>query len=234
MRCAQQQILDEVVCEYSNLKDSFDLRKSWVEFSENELWGELCICILSSNVPYDLALSAFYHLREKRFLDPEGIILNSNAARLIGYELSKSIYQPKRKDGSLRKYRFPNVRASDIEKAALTLYCENDSGLIELLKNSASERAARDFLAKNISGIGLKEASHFLRNIGYSKSLAIVDTHIIAFLTEVGELSDRINAVTPRVYLKLEAKLMNLCNDLGLNMSLFDMAIWKYMREKNQ
>lgn len=233
MQNIQQQTLNEVVDEYSKLRTSFNLRKSWTELSEEELWEELCICILSSNVPYDLALSAFYHLRENEFLDRERIIANSNSTQEISFELSRRIYQPKRRDGTLRKYRFPNVRASDIAKAAVTLYYETD-GLSELLKNSGSEKEARGFLVDNVSGIGLKEASHFLRNIGYSKSLAIVDSHVVAFLMEIGELSDRVTTVTPAVYVRLEEILLNLCNSLGLNMSIFDMAIWKYMRGKSQ
>jgi len=233
MQHTQQQTLSDVFYEYLKLKNSFDLRKSWVELSEKQLWEELCICILSSNVPYELALSAFYHLRENQFLDVKRIITNSNSTQEISFELSRRIYEPKRRDGTFRKYRFPNVRASDIVKAAVTLYRETN-GLSEILKNSRSEKETRRFLADNVSGIGLKEASHFLRNVGYSKSLAIVDTHIVAFLIEIGELSDRVTTVTPAVYVKLEKILMNLCKNLGLNMSVFDMAIWKYMKGKTQ
>jgi len=231
MQQTQRQTLNDVFYEYLKLKPSFDLRKSWVELSEEQLWNELCICILSSNVPYNLALSAFYHLSEHQFLDVERIIANPNSTQDISFELSRQIYEPRRRDGTFRKYRFPNVRASDIVKAAVTLYSENN-GLSELLKNSRSEKEARRFLAGNVSGIGLKEASHFLRNVGYSKSLAIVDTHIVAFLIEIGELSDRVTTVTPAVYVKLERILTNLCDSLGLNMSVFDMAIWRYMKGK--
>lgn len=231
MQGTQQQTLNDVVYEYLKLKRSFDLRKTWVELSEKQLWEELCICILSSNVPYDLALSAFYHLCENQFLDVYRIIDNPNATQKICFELSKRIYEPKRKDDTFRKYRFPNVRGSNIVKAAVTLYRENN-GLIELLKSFRSEKEARSYLSENVSGIGLKEASHFLRNVGYSESLAIIDTHVISFLTEIGELSDEVTTVTPAVYMKLEETLTDLCNTFGLNMSIFDMAIWKYMRGK--
>jgi N-glycosylase/DNA lyase len=232
MQGTQQQTLNDVVYEYSKLKTSFNLRKNWVELSEKQLWEELCICILSSNVPYDLALSAFCHLGENQFLNVDKIIANPDITQEISFELSRRIYEPKRRDGTFRKYRFPNARASDIAKAAITLYCENN-GLSELLKNSRSEKQARRFLAENVSGIGLKEASHFLRNVGYSESLAIVDTHVVSFLIAIGELSERVTTVTPAVYMKLENVLINLCDSLGLNMSIFDMAIWNYMKGKS-
>jgi N-glycosylase/DNA lyase len=226
------QILREVVNEYSELKVSYNLRKSWIQMSEKELWEELCICILSSNVPYELALSAFYHLRNHDFLAYEKIAANPNVAQEIAFELSRRIFLPRRKDGSGRKYRFPNVRSRDIAKAAVTLYIEN-KGLVQLLENSNSEAETRDFLAKYISGIGLKEASHFLRNIGFSNSLAIVDTHIITFLEEVGAIHEsKTKTVTPRAYIEMERKLQSICSNLGVGISLFDMAIWRYMRGK--
>src|SRR5262245_1813493 len=45
----------------------------------------------------------------------------------------------------------------------------------------------RDFFAKNpdIKGIGYKEASHYLRNIGY-RGYAILDKHILRALSELG------------------------------------------------
>jgi N-glycosylase/DNA lyase len=202
--------------------------------SEDELWEELCVCILSSNVPYELALSAFQYLRKNNLLSREWIITDPNAAKIIALELSKPIYTPRKKDGSNRKYRFPNVRAFNLVNAAKALYGKKHS-LCSILKSNASEREIRDFLAENIPGIGLKEASHFLRNIGYSDSLAIIDTHVIAFLLEVGALQKKnINAVTPSVYLKLEKILQDLCYTMGLNLSILDIAIWRCMRSRSK
>lgn len=224
--------LAQVVHEYSKVANSFQRRKRWNEMSEDELWYELCLCILSSNVPYELAKSAFLHLRDAQLLRPERIIESPNSTKQIAHELSRRIYLPKKKDGSYRKYRFPNIRAQNIVSAAQTLYLKS-SGLFGLLKKARSEREARDFLAKNIAGVGLKQASHFLRNIGYSNSLAIIDSHVIAFLKEVEVVPQRkIKTVTPEIYMKLERILQDLCKSLDLNMSIFDMAIWHYMRGK--
>jgi len=226
--------LTQVVEEYSKLADAFRFRKRWNEMSEEELWGELCLCILSSNVPYELALSAFEHLRSDQFLKTERIIECPDAAQSIAIELSRQIYSPKRKDGSFRKYRFPNIRATNIVKAAKTLY-EEGPALSWILMNCTSEHETRDLLVENIHGIGLKEASHFLRDIGYSNSLAIIDSHVIAFLVELGAIpANKANVVTPSLYTRLERVLQNLCADLGVNLSIFDMAIWQYMRGKSE
>jgi N-glycosylase/DNA lyase len=224
--------LTQVVDEYSRLMDSFihQIPTAWYELSETQLWEELCLCILSSNVPYELALSAFQHLNNITLLNPQRIVESPTATTKIESELSKRIYLPQRKDGSMRRYRFPHVRAKNIVDAAKSLYCGNRN-LSEILWSSHSETKARKVLVENVPGIGLKQASHFLRNIGYSSQLAIIDSHVISFLREVGVIGKkRIKTVTPKVYTELEALVIDLSNDLGLNLSVFDMAIWRYMR----
>lgn len=225
--------LTHVAHEYAKLAESFQQRRKWNEMSENELWEELCLCILSSNVPYELALSAFWHLRNSQLLSQEWITRCKSAVQQIASELTKRNYLPRKKDGSYRRYRFPNTRAKNIINAAKFLYEEN-CGLLKILEDfNYKQEEARCFLAKNVPGIGLKQASHFLRDIGYSNTLAIIDSHVIAFLVEVGAVSQgKIKVVTPRIYIRLERVLQDLCNSFGFNLSIFDMAIWRYMRGK--
>jgi len=52
--------------------------------------------------------------------------------------------------------------------------------LINVLSNSET-KVKRDFLVKNVCGLGMKAASHFLRNLG-RRDLAIIDTHVLKFL----------------------------------------------------
>jgi N-glycosylase/DNA lyase len=224
--------VNQIMHEYPRLKTCFQQGKKWNEMSETELWEELCLCILSSNVPYELALSAFSHLRSERLLRPKQLIRRKSAVKQLSNELSKRIYSPKTKNGSYRKYRFPNTRAQNIVKAARTIdQCDN--GLMQLLRNANDEEDARDFLTSKIPGIGLKQASHFLRNIRYSESLAIIDSHVIAFLAEIGTIpNQRIKTVTPEIYMKLEKIVRSLSKSLDTDLSVFDMAVWQYMRRR--
>lgn len=232
MSASNNTTLSQVVDLHSRFADSLRRKKKWNAMSEDELWEELCLCVLSSNVPYELAKSAFLHLRDTLHLRRRWITQSSDSLEKIAQELSKPIYLPEKKNGDYRKYRFPNIRAQNIVSAAKTIYLKN-SGLLKILKNANSEQEARDILAKNVAGIGLKEASHFLRNIGYSKSLAIIDSHVVAFLKEVEALPQvNVKNITPQIYMRLERILQDLCDSLDLNLSTFDMAIWYYMRGK--
>jgi N-glycosylase/DNA lyase len=78
-------------------------------------------------------------------------------------------------------------------------------------------------LSDLIPGLGYKESSHFLRNIGYSDHLAIIDVHIISFLKQMS-LIDSVNNVllTRRVYRELEKKLLGITSNLQLSLAAFD------------
>ena len=224
-------IPEYVLKAYSQLLPSYGNRRHWKSFKEEELWHELCLCILSSNVPYEMARSAFAHLRKVGLLEcasKDG----TDPAGTISDELTKPICLPMKKNGSLRKYRFPNVRARQIVDARGFLYLEN-GGLSSILNSFSSDIEARDYLAAHVPGIGLKEASNFLRNIKYSDSLAIVDTHIMSFLKEISLLPDTgCKVINRRTYAAVENTLRHICSTGGFNLSILDLAIWEYMRSK--
>ncbi len=225
---AHIEIPDKITKIYNVLETEFLSYKHWNEMHEKTLWRHLCMCILSSNVTYELAKSALGHLAKMKMLDPVGLLENHLMKKIIANELSKPIYLPQKKDGTLRKYRFPLMRAKNIVDAAFTIYSKQN-GIRRFLHNSNSEQYARKFLIENVSGLGLKEASHFLRNIKYSTSLAIIDVHIISFLNEMGLLTNQKN-VTAKNYYHIEEIMQQIAARHGFNLSILDNAIWYYMK----
>ena len=222
----------EVFQIYDSLEQKFSSRISWTNLKENELWNELCLCILSSNVQYELATSAVKHLCESDMLNTEWLTGDSSAKSILQLELSKPIYLPKKKDGTLRKYRFPRVRSRDIVGASNVLYSSGND-VRSLLSNTESPVHIRNYLAGTIPGLGLKESSHFLRNIGYASSLAIIDVHIVSFLQCLGLFPFERQLVTGKMYLELERIMQKISRIYDLNLSILDNAIWHYMRNRN-
>jgi N-glycosylase/DNA lyase len=105
--------------------------------------------------------------------------------------------------------------------------------LSELLARHDSERTVRDILVAKIPGIGLKEASHFLRDIGYSNNLAIIDSHVASFLAEIRAISpEEVKMINRSIYFELESILQKLCKEHNVSLSVFDMAVWRYMRKR--
>ena len=106
-------------------------------------------------------------------------------------------------------HRFPNTRARYI---------------VEARKFKNSLQFSREWLVKNIKGIGMKEASHFLRNIGF-EDFAIIDFHIINILTKY-KLIKRPKTLTKSNYLEIESILRKLTKKLNLSLGELDLYLW--------
>jgi N-glycosylase/DNA lyase len=102
-------------------------------------------------------------------------------------------------------YRFPNVRAKYIVQA-------RDQELV----------MDRAWLVKNIKGLGLKEASHFLRNTG-SINHAIIDFHIIDLLERHGI---KPKTMTKKNYLEIEHLLKGISEKCNTNLAELDLCLW--------
>ncbi len=173
--------------------------KEFQEFknkTEENWFTELCFCLLTANTSAEMGLRVQKKITEKQFLClPE---------KKLALELKKA--------GS----RFHSRRAHFICEARKFF------GIKELLE-SMPEENKRDFLAKNIKGIGLKEASHFLRNTG-NLNYAIIDKHVFNVAKENNLI--KAQKINPKVYLETEKKLEELAKKLGLSLGELDLYLW--------
>ena len=85
----------------------------------------------------------------------------------------------------------------------------------------------RDWLVreKGIKGLGYKEASHYLRNIGF-KGYAILDKHVLNCLAELQIIDDPKPPNTRTRYLRVEEKLQQLCNMTAIDFDELDLVLW--------
>ncbi len=91
-------------------------------------------------------------------------------------------------------------------------------------------RATREWLVRNCSGLGPKQASLFLRKTGYSDSLAVLDTHLIRFMRQTGLCSCDEAPPRLRAYERLETVFATYAASVGIALSRLDVAIWIVMR----
>lgn len=201
--------------------------KNWQNRTEQEIWQELCFCILSTNVNYELVKSVVNVLDVNGLLDTNFLLL-PNSEQILFKWLNSNNFEPKKKNGELRKYRYPNRKSNQIVGAAKKLYSNNN--IKRILSTFKTDIDARDYFIMTIPGLGIKEASHFLRNIGYSDSLAVIDIHMLNFLKKYSMVTSEKFSLTQRVYLKIETILKNLVRFHRLNMIIFDLAVWHHMR----
>ena len=166
------------------------------EFKDNKnLFSELCFCLLTANFQAQRCIEIQNKLKDKFIFLTE--------QQLAG-ELKSA------------GHRFPNTRAKYIYEAR-----QHQKLICSLPQNG---KQAREILVKNIKGLGMKEASHFLRNIGY-KDVAIIDFHILDLLEKQG-LIKKPKTITPKKYLEIEKILENLANQANLNLAELDLCLW--------
>jgi len=92
----------------------------------------------------------------------------------------------------------------------------NNNNIIEL----------RNYLAENINGIGYKEASHFLRNIGKSNNeIAILDRHILKNLKDL-RLIENTRIKGKKDYLEIEKKFINFSKSINISIDHLDLLFW--------
>lgn len=84
----------------------------------------------------------------------------------------------------------------------------------------------REWIVKNIKGMSCKEAGHFLRNVGFGDKIAILDRHILRNLQRLEVIEEIPKTLTPRIYLEIEEKLKDYCNEVGIPMDEMDLLLW--------
>ena len=77
-----------------------------------------------------------------------------------------------------------------------------------------------------MKGLGYKEASHFLRNIGVGLDLAILDRHIIKNLKRYGVIEEVPKSLTPKKYLEIEEKMKEFARRIDIPMPELDLLFW--------
>jgi N-glycosylase/DNA lyase len=124
-------------------------------------------------------------------------------------------------------HRYPNARARYI--IASRKYLQEHCGLRlrKRLESFDCPQERRDWLArdKGIKGLGYKEASHYLRNIGY-KGYAILDKHVLNCLAELKLIDDPKPPNTRTKYLTVEEKVKQLSDMTEIGFDELDLVLW--------
>jgi N-glycosylase/DNA lyase len=124
-------------------------------------------------------------------------------------------------------HRYPNARARYVVDSREYLTRNHGMRLRETLEAFSCSLERRDFLAKTkgIKGLGYKEASHFLRNVGFS-GYAILDKHVLNCLVELKLIDDPRPPSTRAQYLAVEEKVKELSDRTGIGFDELDLVLW--------
>lgn len=124
-------------------------------------------------------------------------------------------------------HRYPNARARYVVASREFLKEHCDLRLRKKLRGFDCRYERRDWLVreKGIKGLGYKEASHYLRNIGF-KGYAILDKHVLNCLAELKIIDAPKPPNTRGRYLMVEEKLKQLTAMTRIDFDELDLVLW--------
>ncbi|MDP2921040.1 MAG: N-glycosylase/DNA lyase [Candidatus Omnitrophota bacterium] len=171
---------------------------------DKHVFSELCFCLLT---PQAEAVECDKAIKE---LKRTGLLYEGHPKAISPY---------------IKAARFLNKKAEFIVNAR-GLFKKNGCLRIKNCIDRNDIFKTREWLAENIKGMGYKEASHFLRNIGFGKNLAILDVHILKNLKNCGVINKIPKHLTKKEYLKIENKLRSFCKKIKIPMDELDLLFW--------
>jgi len=177
----------------------------WMNETDERLWEEMVFCFFTGGCSARMGLRSVEAVRL--------ILQTGNHCELA--------------DALRGRHRYPNARAGYIVASREFLQEHCGLRLREKLSSFDDALARRDWLVKEkrIKGLGYKEASHYLRNIGL-KGYAILDKHILRSLAELGIIDDPKPPNTRAKYLGTEEKLKNLAALTEIDFDELDLVLW--------
>jgi len=186
-----------------------EIEKRILEFKKNQknlnsITEELAFCIFAANSKAIAAYRAQKELASSKLLD-------SNNAKKISFILKKS------------GVRFHNKKAKYFILSKKRLLTKE---FLEIIKKTKNEFELREFVIKNSLGLGLKEASHFLRNIHLCSNLAILDRHILKKLKEYKIIKKIPKNLNRKNYLEIEKRMQRFSKKIKIPLNRLDLYFW--------
>lgn len=173
--------------------------------SNERIFAELCFCILT---PQSKAMPCWDSVIE---LMDSGILYTGNEKEILK---------------KIKRVRFNRTKAARIVTAREFFTRNGNLQIKKIIKDFKNNLELREFLVENISGLGYKEAGHFLRNIGLGKGLAILDRHILKNLHELMVISEIPRGISKEKYLEIENRMRKFSERIGIPMKELDLLFW--------
>jgi N-glycosylase/DNA lyase len=173
--------------------------------SEERIFEEMCFCILTPQSSARQADKVIKQLKEHNLLE------RGTAKEKKSYCKNVRFFRTKAKRLEEVQQKFPKNKLKKI-----------------LIENGLPNNPVktREFLLREVNGYGLKEASHFLRNIGFGSEIAILDRHILKNLVKCGVINEVPKTLSKKNYLEIEEKMRVFCKLNKIPFDELDLIFW--------
>ncbi len=179
-------------------------KESWNK-SEKEVFAEIAFCILTPQSKAKNAWSAITKLVENNLL------YEGNTEEIVEY---------------LNVVRFKNNKAKYMIELRELMTRDGQLQPRKILEEQGDVLSKREWILKNIKGMGMKEANHVLRNLGFGESIAILDRHILRNLAELNVIEEIPKSLTVKKYYEIEEKMKKYSKYANINMDELDLVLW--------
>ena len=187
------------------LKKQDEIRQRLTEFKsieESDVFYELCYCLCTPQSKAENAYRVVEQLKAKNFIESEidvcEILRNKNHYIRFHFQKTQNLLKA--------KSNYPNIKR-----------------IIE--SNSTTAFQKRDQLAESVRGFGLKEASHFLRNIGIFGP-AILDRHTLKHLALCNVYHSEGKSISKTQYIDIENRWLIFCDKISIPIEEMDLLFW--------
>ena len=184
-----------------------EFRSLWAEGSDEDLFAEMVFCLCAVQTSARVSDEATRRLREAGLLSrgPRSRVRDVLRGGYVRFHDNKSRWIVEAR----RQFMEPRPRMRQ-----------------QLAIQAGTPALLRDWLEAEVLGLGPKEASHFLRNIGLGEDLAILDRHILRNLQELGVVETLPKTLTRSRYRVLEEAFRGFCDAMAIPLGHMDLLLW--------
>lgn len=204
------EIIKAVLEIYSSIQEGIEARldefsEVWKNETEENLFSELAFCLLTPQSKAKMCWGSICTLKEKN------VLIDGSEEEVLD---------------CLYGVRFKYKKAKYIVEVRELFKTNGKITLRKKIEKNNSPFEIREWLVKNVKGMGHKEASHFLRNIGKGDDLAILDRHILKNLKLIGVIEKIPESIPPKKYLELENIVREFSKEVGIPLDHLDIVLW--------
>jgi N-glycosylase/DNA lyase len=196
-----EELLKKYESKRNEIKKRLDEFKQMCNQPEERIFAELVFCLLTPQSKATHCWKAVEALMQKNLL-------------LSGTEEQIKPF--------LNAVRFRENKAKYIIEARKVF----QNSLKKIIFSKKSPFEIREWLVKNVKGLGMKEASHFLRNIGLGNGIAILDRHILKNLLKYGVIKEIPKNLNKKNYLKIEKAMLDFAKKINIPIEELDLLFW--------
>ncbi|MEK6947750.1 MAG: N-glycosylase/DNA lyase [Nanoarchaeota archaeon] len=188
------------------IQKRLDYFKTVFDEDEKRIFAELCFCLLTPQSKAKLCDAAIQNLVKT------GLLYTGTEQEVKDYLIG---------------VRFNNNKSRYLMQAREMFTKNGEIRIKDKIKEFNNDHLKlRNWLVENVNGMGLKEAGHFMRNIGMYEVVTILDRHILKNLHKHGVIEEVPNPLTKKHYMDIEGKMLEFCKEIEIKPEEIDLLFW--------